>query len=132
MVAKMWRMLAWRSVLMTDGKISEASTRASREIATRATASSGSCCCRTDGACSARFGRTVASISTIILVSSNSCSISSERCSFSSSSSSSSPFADGCDKQRFRAISTIICCTSRLSVSARRSKSSIVSENTTS
>ena len=130
MVAKMWRMLACRSVLMIDGKISEASTRASREIAMRDTASSGSCC-RTNGTRSARFGSTVASTSTIILVSSKSCSISSERWSFSSSSSSS-PFADGCVKQRFLAISTMICWTSMLSVSARRSKSSIVSENTTS
>ena len=54
---------------MMDGKISAASTRASREVATRETASSGSCW-RADGACSARFGMTLASTSTIILVNS--------------------------------------------------------------
>lgn len=38
--AKMWRMLAWRSVLMMEGKIAEASTRASREFRTSVTLSS--------------------------------------------------------------------------------------------
>ena len=32
MLAKMWRMLAWRSALIMEGKISDASTRASREF----------------------------------------------------------------------------------------------------
>ena len=32
MLAKMWRMLAWRSALIIEGKISDASTRASREF----------------------------------------------------------------------------------------------------
>ena len=58
--------------------MSEASTSASNDVCINRTVSSGSCC-QADGLCSARFGRTPARTSTMILVSSKSCSISSER-----------------------------------------------------
>lgn len=75
---------------MIEGNISEASARAFRDTWIRETASSGSWG-RLDGVCSARFGRTLARTKTMILVNSKSCSMSSERCSPSSSSS----LADG-------------------------------------
>ncbi len=111
---------------MIEGKISEASTRAPRDSWIRETASSVSCG-RVE-MCSARFGRTLARTRTMIRVSSKSCSIPSER----SSPPSSSIAAEGCVRQRFLAMSTIIICTSSPSVSAKRSKSSMASEKTAS
>ena len=64
-------MLACKSVLIIDGKISEASTRASRETWIRVTASSGSWG-RIDEVCSPKFGSTPARTKTMILVSSKS------------------------------------------------------------
>ena len=77
-VAKMWRMLAYRSVRMMLGNTSDASTRASRDSRIRGMASSG-ICWRTVEVDSLRFGMAEAKTSTMTLVSSNSCSISSER-----------------------------------------------------
>lgn len=83
--------------------MSEASTRASRETWIRETASSGSWG-RIEEVCSARFGSTLARTRTMIRVSSKSCSMSSLRWSPSSSSS----FADGCVRQRFLTMSTMM------------------------
>ncbi len=110
---------------MIDGKISAASTRASNDVCMVVTASSGSCG-REEGVCSARLGRMPASTRTIILVSSNSCSVSSEIW----SPCSSSPFAAGWVRHRFLAMSTMTSWTLRLSVRASRAKSSRVSEKT--
>ena len=126
-VAKMWRMLAWRSVLMIGGNISEASTRASSEAWMTDTASSGSCDL-TEGLRSARFGSTPARTKTMILVNMKSCSISSDKW----SPLLSFPLADGCVRHKFLAISTMTSWTSRPSVRASRSKSSTVSANTAS
>ena len=112
---------------MMEGNISDASTRASRDVWITDTASSGSCGLM-EGLRSARLGRTPARTRTMILVNSKSCSMSSERC----SPSLSSPLADGCVRHMFLAISIMTSWTSRVSVRASRSKSSIVSANTAS
>lgn len=103
-VANIWMMHACRSVLMIAGNTSAASTRAFRESRTRVTASSVSWC-HTGCLSSVRLGKRPAKTSTMIRVSSNSCSISSERS--PSSVSSEGLVADGCAIQRALAICTI-------------------------
>jgi len=73
---------------------------------------------------SVRLGMCAARTRTMMRVSSKSCSTSSER--FSPPSWPS--FADGCSRQRSRAISTMVACTFGLPVSTIRSNSSMVSE----
>ena len=97
-VANMWRMQAWRSVLIIEGKTWAASTSAERAVVRRATASSLSSwrtrhvSKRTEfhrhqyiplDLLSSRFGTKPVNTRTIIFVSSNSWSISSDK--FSSS-----------------------------------------------
>jgi len=117
-------MHALRSFRIIDGKIEATLTKEDSERRISASASSNPTLNRAMVVDSRRFGRRPARTRMMLLVSSKSCSMSSERWSLRSSPA----FAEGWSNARFRAISTITFWMAVPSVSAKRSRLSIVSE----
>ena len=126
-VLKMWRVQAWRSARIIEGKTEVMSTREEKASRIRVMASS-EMLSRSCGDDSPRLGSTPAKTSMIFRESSKSCSMSSE-----SFSARDSPFvADWWCNERFRAISTITVWTFCPSVITSLSRVSMVSEKTAS